>query len=78
MAANDIQPGGEHYRKYGKLQPWDLWSVWQLDPFQATVVKYTIRVKGDTAKQLEDIDKAIHTLQKYKEEIAAGYKRGGL
>lgn len=67
MGANTRQVAGGHYVKYGKFQVWDSWWHWDMDPFQANIVKYVMRVKGDVAKRLEDLDKAEHYLQKYKE-----------
>lgn len=53
--------------KYGKFQVWDAWWYWNQDPFQANIIKYVMRVKGDVTKRLEDLEKAEHYLQKYKE-----------
>jgi Protein of unknwon function (DUF3310) len=69
-AANAVQHGGDHYIKYGDVQPWDVWSLWQLDPFQASVVKYIVRWKDKNG--LLDLDKVEHYLAKYREEIAKG------
>ena len=38
-----------------------------VDPFQANIIKYVMRVKGDVAKRIEDLEKAEHYLQKYRE-----------
>lgn len=68
--ANQIQYGGDHYHKYGDIQPWDVWSIWNLDPFQATIVRYIVRWKDKNGTG--DLDKVQHYLQKYREEIDAG------
>lgn len=30
IKADEIQIGGEHYKKYGKLQPWTVVLAWNL------------------------------------------------
>lgn len=67
MSANTRQVAGGHYVKYGEFQVWDAWWHFDMDPFQANIVKYVMRVKGDVSKRLEDLDKAEHYLQKYRE-----------
>lgn len=67
MSANTRQIAGGHYVKYGKFQVWDAWWHWKLDAFQANIIKYVMRTKGDLSKRLEDLDKAEHYLQKYEE-----------
>lgn len=64
--ANTRQVGGEHYKKYGELQPWDVWGPWSLNPFQAMVVKYAVRYRDKDG--LKDLRKAQHYLQKLIEE----------
>lgn len=60
--ANDIQIGGSHYNKYGKLQPWDAYWMWNLNPFQAAVLKYTVRYRDKEG--INDLQKARHYLDK--------------
>ncbi|TFG99044.1 DUF3310 domain-containing protein [Candidatus Thorarchaeota archaeon] len=67
MSANTRQVAGGHYVKYGEFQVWDAWWHWDMDPFQANIVKYVMRVKGDVSKRLEDLEKAEHYLQKHRE-----------
>tara|TARA_R110002020_G_scaffold401505_1_gene611753 strand:- start:249 stop:482 length:234 start_codon:yes stop_codon:yes gene_type:complete len=61
----DTQVGGNHYIKM-KIQPMEYSMSNRLNPMQHTVIKYVTRVdlkdNGD-----EDIDKAIHTLQLWKQ-----------
>lgn len=66
MSANDRQVGGDHYRRLGRLQPWDVWFAWELNPFQASILKYVVRYpkKGG----VEDLEKAKHYLEKLIEE----------
>ena len=62
MSANDRQVAGDHYLKYGELQPWDLWVLWNLNPFQATIIKHVVRYKDKLG--ITDLEKARHYLDK--------------
>jgi|TARA_R110000803_G_scaffold105482_4_gene173680 hypothetical protein len=61
----DSQVGGDHYTKM-KIQPMQFSMANQLNPMQHTIIKYVTRVdlKGNGD---EDINKAIHTLQLWKQ-----------
>ena len=59
---NDIQFGGNHYKKYGDLQPWDVITKWGLGYLDGTALKYIARWKDKNG--IEDLEKAIHFLQK--------------
>lgn len=67
MGANTRQVAGDHYVRFGEFQVWDAWWHWDLDAFQANIIKYVIRTKGNKTKRLEDLEKANHYLQKYRE-----------
>ena len=60
--ANKVQVGGDHYRKYGDIQPWDLYVPWNLNPFQAAVLKYVVRYRDKEG--IKDLEKAKHYLDK--------------
>ena len=60
--SNKRQVGGNHYRKYGDLQPWDVWMPWNLNGFQANIVKYIVRYRDKDG--LRDLEKAKHFLEK--------------
>lgn len=66
-----IQIGGSHYKGM-KIQPMEFSIANNLNACQHTAVKYIVRKKGDREQRLQDIDKAIHTLQIYKEMIEKG------
>lgn len=57
------QVGGDHYKKYGDLQPWDVWFPWNLNPFQAEAVSHVVRYR-DKGEPIQDLRKAIHYIQK--------------
>jgi len=61
-AVNDTQVGGEHYKKYGNIQPWDTWLLWGLNPFQAAILKYVVRYRDKDG--VKDLEKAAHFLDK--------------
>lgn len=60
--ANAMQVGGDHYSKYGDFQPWDAWHLWNLNGFQAAILKYVVRYRDKNG--LQDLDKAKHLLDK--------------
>lgn len=62
--ANKIQVGGDHYRKL-KIQTWDYIAANDLNYLEGNVVKYVSRHRNKNG--LEDIEKAIHYLQKLRE-----------
>jgi hypothetical protein len=62
----DIQVGGDHYKKHGEYQPWQVLAEWmtpaELRGFaKGTAIVYLAR-EADKGGDL-DIAKAIHTLQ---------------
>lgn len=69
-SALDTQEGGDHYRKMGAYQPWEVLAKWmtpdELRGFaKGTVIAYLAR-EQDKGGRL-DIKKAMHTLQIYLE-----------
>lgn len=62
MSANNKQHGGNHYKKYGDLQPWDVVIAWNLGYLEGTALKYIARWRNKNG--VEDIQKAIHFLEK--------------
>lgn len=60
--ANDTQVGGRHYNKLGEFQVWDAWWHWNLNPFQAVILKYVVRYRDKGG--VEDLRKAIHYIEK--------------
>lgn len=71
--ANTKQEGGNHYKKDGKLQHWDLAIMFGWDPFQYQITKYVMRWKfkhKSPEERLLDLKKARHFLDKYIENAA--------
>ena len=57
------QIGGTHYNRH-KIQPWNVIDEYGLDFYRGNAIKYLLRNKMDT---YEDIEKAIHYLEKWLE-----------
>jgi hypothetical protein len=70
QSALDVQIGGDHYKKMGAYQPWEVAAHWMTaeelrGAIKLTVISYLARER-DKGGDL-DLDKAMHTLQIYKE-----------
>lgn len=65
--ANKRQIGGAHYKKASKSgqEHWDVVDDFNLDYFQGQITKYVMRWKDKNG--MADLEKALHTLQKYIE-----------
>lgn len=70
MSADDVQVGGVHY-KFSKYQHWDVVHEMKWCYLVGAATKYLWRLgrKGDESKKIEDINKAIHYLQKKVEQL---------
>ena len=63
--------GSSDYAKHS-IQPWDIWEEYNLNPWDADIVKRILRhKKGDTRKM--DYEKIIHICKKRIEQIERGY-----
>lgn len=71
--ANKYQVGGDHYQKMG-IQHWDFAASNHFDYFQGAITKYVSRWKNKNGVQ--DLEKALHFLQKYIEVVKAGHFSG--
>jgi len=70
-SAKDIQVGGSHYKDL-KIQPSDYIYENNLNWYQGNAIKYLSRYNSknsDTAKKIEDLNKAIHYIQLLIEKI---------
>ena len=70
-SAKDIQVGGTHYKDL-KIQLSDYIYENNLNWYQGNCIKYLSRYNSknsDTAKQIEDLKKAIHYIQLLIEKI---------
>ena len=64
LPANEVQVGGEHYKK-NAIQPWDYITSNQLGYLEGNIVKYVSRWKDKGGRQ--DLEKAKHYLDKLLE-----------
>lgn len=60
--ANAIQVGGDHYKQFAGLEPWDVITRWNLGYLDGTALKYIARWQHKGG--IEDLEKAIHFLRK--------------
>lgn len=67
----DVQVGGSHYKDF-PIQPIEFAMANGLNACQFNALKYVCRKKGDLAKKLEDLDKAIHVIGIYKKMLIDG------
>lgn len=73
MASSDEkQVGGAHYKGAGDYQHWNVVHALGWDYLIGSATKYLWRLgkKGDARKALEDLEKAIHYLEKKRERLA--------
>lgn len=78
MSANDRQVGGDHY-KGGGCDHWDIVYERGWCYLVGAATKYLWRLgrKGDELKKLEDVEKAIHYLEKKAEQLRNELAQGG-
>lgn len=66
--------GSSDYAQH-KIQPWDIWLEYGLNPWEADIVKRTLRTKEGQSRR-EDFEKVIHIAQECIRQIDAGeYRR---
>lgn len=59
--------GSSNYSQY-KIQPWDIWLEYDLNPWDADIVKRILRTKEGESRQL-DYEKIIHICQERIRQI---------
>ena len=63
--------GNSDYAKHS-IQPWDIWECYNLNPWDADIVKRVLRNKKGEDRKL-DYEKIIHICKKRIEQIEKGY-----
>ena len=68
QTVSDYNVGKSNYAKH-KIQPWDVWLDYNLDPFRADLIKRTLRTKeeeGMTLREtkIQDLEKMKHIIDK--------------
>lgn len=61
--------GDSDYSKH-KIQPWDIWLEYRLNPWDADIVKRVLRNKKSQSRR-EDYEKMIHICQERIRQIDA-------
>lgn len=64
--------GASDYSKH-KIQPWDIWMEYHLNPWDADIVKRVLRTKSTDSRKL-DYEKIIHICQERIRQIDEGYE----
>ena len=63
----DKNIGNSNYADH-KIQPWDIWVDWNLNPWDADIIKRTLRTKkGDS--RIMDYEKIIHVCEERIRQI---------
>lgn len=62
--------GSSDYAKH-KIQPWDIWLEYNLNPWEADIVKRILRRKEGQSRR-EDLEKIIHISHECIRQIDAG------
>lgn len=64
--------GQSDYSKH-KIQPWDIWLEYKLNPWDADIVKRILRTKSTDSRKL-DYEKIIHICKERIRQIELGYE----
>jgi len=71
IKASERHVGTANYSQK-KIQPWDIWEEYNLDAWDADIIKRVLRTKEGNLKL--DYEKMIHICQKQIERIESGDK----
>ena len=76
VSANDVNEGNSNYNTF-KIQPWDIWEEYNLNPWDADLVKRVLRTKQDASmtadeQRILDYKKMIHICNKRIEMLTKG------
>lgn len=59
--------GSSDYAKH-KIQPWDIWIEYDLNPWEADIIKRVLRRKKGQSRR-EDLEKVIHVAKELIRQI---------
>lgn len=62
--------GQSDYSKH-RIQPWDIWLEYKLNPWDADIVKRVLRIKSTDSRKL-DYEKIIHICKERIRQIDLG------
>ena len=72
--------GNSNYSQMPKgYQPWDLWKIFHMNPFDADILKRLLRTKAESGMTMAesrklDYQKIIHVCQERINQIDEGYE----
>lgn len=69
-SVRDYNAGKSDYSKH-RIQPWDIWKEYSLNPWDADIVKRVLRTKEGEDRKL-DYEKIIHVCQERIRQLEAG------
>lgn len=77
MNIRDYNVGNSNYATHGNMQSWDIWIDYKLNPFDADILKRTLRTKaegGMTPEEARHLDykKIIHICKERLRQIDEG------
>ena len=69
--------GSSDYSKH-KIQPWDIWAEYELNPWDADIIKRVLRTKSVNGKtsaeaRIEDYRKIKHICEERIAQLEKGY-----
>ena len=64
--------GKSNYAKH-KIQPWDIWLEWELNPWDADIIKRTLRTKKGEDRKM-DYEKIIHICEERIRQLSKKQK----
>lgn len=62
--------GASNYSEH-KIQPWDIWLEYELNPWDADIIKRVLRKKSTDSRKL-DYEKIIHVCQERIRQLELG------
>lgn len=76
VSVRSYNVGSSDYSSH-RIQPWDIWLEYQLNPFDADIIKRTLRTKTQVGKSAvdsrkEDYQKIIHVCQERIRQLESG------
>jgi len=70
----DRNVGNSDYASH-EIQPWDIWLDWDLNPWDADIIKRTLRTKKGESR-IMDYQKIIHVCQERIRQLELSENKG--
>ena len=68
----EINVGKSNYATKA-IQPWDIWKEYNLDPWEADIIKRVLRTKEGESRR-EDFQKIKHICDEIEDHYVTGYR----